>query len=309
MFFHIVVNPVAGNHAGERKGNQVRDYLEERGKACLLHFSSKEEGITEICRKLTCSLKEETSLIIVGGDGTMNEAINGMEHFELLKVGFIPCGTGCDMLRDMDIAVDFESLMASILLGQVRHTSVLGEVEYVDLGKKRRFQVSCGMGFDAEICHAVSVSKLKKPLNYLHIGSLIYLLEAFRLIVKNRNFPMHITLDAEETVRYADCKFASIHNHACEGGGYRFCPDADYQSDTFSMCVTYHITLLTVLFLFLKARKGTHTRYRQFTAQYVARKLELETEQPVWVHTDGETPYESAHIVVRVMEEKIRLLI
>ena len=308
MVFHIVVNPVSGNHLGKEVGEKVDTYLKVKHFETVLHFSSVEEGITEICNKITKSLQEEIVMIVVGGDGTVNEAINGLHHLDLVRLAFIPAGTGCDMLRDMSIDISFASLMKSVVKNEVLHTSAIGVVRYLDLGKKRKFHVSCGMGFDAEICHMVSISKAKKVLHEVHLGSLVYLLEAVKLLKKRDSFPVSIQVNGKEYA-YEDCKFLSIHNHAYEGGGYKFAPSADFQDGILNMCVTYHITLVAFVRLFLKAKEGKHISYTQYTSQLESNMFEVKTTIPQWVHTDGETPYKSTHIQVEVLKDKLRWIV
>lgn len=308
MEYHIVVNPVSGNHSGRITGEKAEEYLLQCGHTVHMHYSTLDTGITSICDTLTKNLEEEITIVVVGGDGTMNEALNGLHHLDLIKVGFVPAGTGCDMLKDMGISANFSSIMQSISNNRVLHTSAIGCVTYGESGIQRRFQVSAGIGFDAEICHAVAVSTSKKWLHKIHLGYLVYLVEAVKILKEKKNFHVKIHLETED-IEYDDCKFISIHNHACEGGGYKFCPSADYQDSTLYLCTTYHITWTAFLKLFLKAKKGRHVAYTQYTKQFVSSCMDIESDTPQWVHTDGETPYTSRHIHVEVLPDKLRLII
>ena len=62
-------------------------------------------------------------------------------------------------------------------------------------GKRRRFLVSAGMGFDAAVCHEVCISKWKKILNRLKLGKLSYAVVALNRLLKDQPVRMEIRLD------------------------------------------------------------------------------------------------------------------
>ena len=93
-------------------------------------------------------------------------------------------------------------------------------------GKRRRFLVSAGMGFDAAVCHEVCISKWKKILNRLKLGKLSYAVVALNRLLKDQPVRMEIRLDDGSVHRFERAYFAAFMNQKYEGGGFKFCPEA-----------------------------------------------------------------------------------
>ncbi len=101
MRFHIIVNPAGASGRTGRTWERLEPIFEESGQSYEVHFSSAEKGIGEICHELE-QQEKEPAIVIVGGDGSVNEAINGLEHPGSVLFGHIPAGSGNDLTRDMD---------------------------------------------------------------------------------------------------------------------------------------------------------------------------------------------------------------
>ena len=109
MKFHVVLNPAGASGGAAKLWKKVKPSFENGGCTYQLHCSSPRHGIEEICREIT-SGGEDAALVIIGGDGSVNEAVNGIADLEHTALGFIPCGTGNDMRRDMDIPLNSSGL-------------------------------------------------------------------------------------------------------------------------------------------------------------------------------------------------------
>ena len=108
--FHIIVNPQSSTGRGKSKWEKIEQHFVKSGAAYKVHYSSPANSIEKICGELT-STGEECTLVILGGDGTMNAAVNGIRDFERTKVGFIQTGTGNDLVKGLGISSDIETLI------------------------------------------------------------------------------------------------------------------------------------------------------------------------------------------------------
>lgn len=119
-------------------------------------------------------------LITVGGDGTLNEVINGITDFSRIVLGILPIGSGNDFARGMGISKDTLSnleQMLDLIESASEGTAIdLGEVSCEALDTPKYFAISSGAGLDAIVCKKALHSRLKKFLNQLHLGKLTYLL-------------------------------------------------------------------------------------------------------------------------------------
>ena len=136
---------------------------EYEGHACTLAH--------EICERP----EDDIRLVVVGGDGTANEVINGMTHFEKVRFGVIPTGSGNDLARGLGITGSPADVMEHILNCKEDYVMDLGEVSWNGGEKPRLFAISAGAGLDALVCKKALKSKVKDTLNKIHLGKLTYL--------------------------------------------------------------------------------------------------------------------------------------
>ena len=179
--FNIVINPNGASGTAQTIFKKIEPLLIKNNIKYIVHTSSISEGISSICSRLT-KLNEDIYLVLIGGDGSLNEAVNGIVNFEKTYVGFIPCGSGNDFARSINLPQKLDELVSIIFNGEIKRQCDIGEVimhnfseEFRELPDvkdnqfKRKFNVSTGIGFDAEICQKTHVSKVKPFLNKIKL--------------------------------------------------------------------------------------------------------------------------------------------
>lgn len=313
MKFDIIVNPAGAGGKTKLVFESLKPLF--LGTDYEVHWSSLEFGIGDIVRKLT-SAGKEANLIIVGGDGSMNEAVNAIQNFTHTRIGLIPCGSANDLAADIGIGSSLEDHVRKMLQGNTVRSIDVGEVIMhsvteplkVPEGEEPhvRFNVSAGIGWDAEICQCVEVSPWKKPLNKAHLGKLVYIAEAIRTVFGMKPFVSEITADGR-TFSYDKTVFLSFMNHRFEGGGFMFGPHASNRDGILDLCAVNDVTPLKFFLMFPRTYKG-----KQFETSLAfetrAPGYEIRTSEPVYVHTDGEVQCRSDHVTVRLLNEKLNLL-
>lgn len=306
MVFHIVVNPAGASGKAWKLYQSLEPLFHVT--EYKLHKSTRTKGIGDICRELT-SRGEETALVIIGGDGTMNEAVNGIADFARTRVAFVPCGTGNDLERDMDIPKNKDDIILRMLDGEVKRTTDIGELTFhgSDGDIVRKFNISSDIGFGAATCAYANRSKLKPLLNRIGLGKLIYLIEAVKVCFTAKPATVEIICDGKKT-SYSQCLCAIAMNHCYEGGGFKFCPNADFTDGKLDLCVGDGLSHPEFLRMLPNAYKGTHLRLRGIS-ELRGERFEMRSAEPLWVHTDGEVLGRSDHVSMRILPEKLRLMI
>jgi YegS/Rv2252/BmrU family lipid kinase len=248
--------------------------------------------------------------VIIGGDGSLNEAVNGICDLKHTALGFVPCGTGNDMCRDMAIPDDSKALVERIMEGGVKHYADIGETTfYGEDGsvKVRRFNISSDIGFGAASSALVNKSKLKPILNRFGLGRAIYPVEAIKVCFTAK--PAAVKLRCGGKTRlYKKCLCAIVMNHCHEGGGFKFCPNADFSDGLFDVCVGNGLGKLAFLRMLPFAYKGTHLKLPGIYEQR-GESIVMTSDVPLWVHTDGEVLGRAKRVEIRMLPEKLRLLI
>ena len=118
--YHFLVNPSSCSGKGGKYWELLKCRLDERGVSYQVHFSSKPGDMARTAAALTggadgSAKTDEVHLVVLGGDGTVNEAIQGIRDFEKTLFSYIPTGSGNDLARDTGISRDPEKALLKLL--------------------------------------------------------------------------------------------------------------------------------------------------------------------------------------------------
>lgn len=320
--YYFICNPVSQSGKGIKIWNEVEKYLKEQSVEYEILFSERSGHISELMRKVTSEhLNDETpvNVIILGGDGTLDEALQGIADFSKVNIGYIPTGSGNDFARALSYEEGAIENIKRILSIKEPKIYDLGKLEYLsisddrtciagkDISRTRYFDVSCGIGFDAAICERALASKVKDFLNRIGLGKLIYGLISVKLIFSDVKPKATIIFDDGESVEFDRLRFIVGMNTCFEGGGYKFAPAAVPDDGYLDICVLNNMSPLEAISVIPKAAKGTHITNKH-VGQFHAKAYEVKSEIPLWVHTDGEVYTKSDHIRVSVVPGALRFL-
>lgn len=317
--YHIIMNPGSKSGKGLSVWQSLESILSEKGVSYQLYESTYPGHVTELTRQIT-STGQSANLIILGGDGTINEALQGIENFDLVSIGYIPTGSSNDLAKALRLSADPRELLLHILeeshvrmidLGILTYESnseITSRLHRRPVHKSRYFIVSSGIGFDAAVCEEALSSPIKDTLNKLRLGKLTYLCIALKQLFAAKAISCEITLNGGETIYIPKLLFTAFMIHPFEGGGFCFCPQADDQDGMLDLCVVGDLPKLLILFALPTAFFGKHYLFPKID-HYTASSVQLKTSAPLWVHTDGEVYLKSDWISVSCLHQRIRFLV
>jgi diacylglycerol kinase (ATP) len=162
----VVYNPIAGRRR-RRFLSRVLEALEARAASVRLEPTQARGDAEALARAAAAT--GAARLVVAGGDGTINEALNGLCGSSV-ALGIVPLGTANVLAAELGIGMSAKNVAAAIMDGRPRSVT-LGTVN------GRRFSMMAGVGFDAHVVRDVS-SKLKRAL-----GKGAYVLETLRQLV------------------------------------------------------------------------------------------------------------------------------
>ena len=330
--FYFIINPAARSGRGKKIWNELREELERKNVEYRFYYTAKERGVGRIARCILNTNRGSVTIVLLGGDGTVNEFLQGVaacgdDSFERLRMGYIPAGSATDLARALELPADpMENLKRILAAGDGKLSYVdgtqaateratdLGLLCYQDAEKKelngrsRLFVVSAGMGFDAAVCAESAASGEKKLLNRIGLGGLSYgLLCVKRLLGAPRN-NCTVFMDRKRVYAAKDCLFVTVMNHKYQGGGVMFAPAALGNDGILDLCFTDRISRGKVLFTFPKAYSGAHVGTKGIILEQ-AREVRIAASTYLWVHTDGEVRTKARSLTVRCLPGKLRLLV
>lgn len=302
--YDFIINPKARSGMGEMIWKALEPELKKQRIAYKVHMTQRRDHAEKIAESLTSDGRERT-LVVLGGDGTVNEVVNGIRDIEKTTLGYIPIGSSNDFARGLGISKKpAEALNAVLHSGKSIHMDVGTLASTVGT---RRFLVSGGMGFDAAVCHEVCVSRWKPLLNKLRLGKLSYAVVALNRLVKDRPVHMTLTLDDGRRMEFPKTYFAAFMNLKCEGGGFQFCPGASPEDGMLDVIVAHGLSVLKILFLLPLAFRGKHTRFKGITILR-CRSVLAEASVPLALHTDGEPAFLRRSVQAAVMKERLKVI-
>ncbi len=305
--YHVIINPASRSGRGlQIWKSQIEPALRRKSISYRPYFSEKAGDTTHIVRELFGREYGDVSLLILGGDGTVNEALQGMDDSSRAVLGYIPTGSSNDLARDLKLPKKPLDALDVILCSGSPRTMDLGTVLYPD-GERRRFAVSCGIGFDAAVCQEALHSGIKDAMNRLGLGKLTYLGIALRQLFASKAVSGKLTLEDGRPVDIGNMLFTACMLHRFEGGGFMFAPDADAGDGILNLCAVGDLPKLFILLALPTAFWGKHYMVRGITP-YQSGSLTIEASLPLWIHTDGEVTRKSNRISVTCEKAAIRVI-
>lgn len=289
---YFIVNENARSGRGGKIWSEVQHILHQEHisyKAWVTEYEGHAFSLAgEICEKED----PDICLVVVGGDGTANEAINGISHFEKVRFGVIPTGSGNDFARGLDLRLSPVDSLREILNcveagRQACSRMDLGQVTYPGAGNPRLFAISAGVGLDALVCKKALKSKVKDMLNRIRLGKLTYLFLTVQSLFTMETTDAAVYFDrrGQKNHRNAIC-FAAM-NFPAEGGGVPMAPDADAADGRLSVCSIWGIPKWRTFFClpFLMAKKQDWIKGFEVND---CGECEIKLKKPMVLHADGE---------------------
>lgn len=323
--YYCIVNPSARSGRGKDIWEKLERKFTEKGLDYRAVFTKGPGHATKLAKSITGEKEGaqapgwQTKLVVLGGDGTLNEVVNGIQDFKNTLVGYIPIGSSNDFARDLSYPDKIDDLIDMIVNAENVRTLDLGKLTYNSMSREtsrlheeriavtRMFDVSAGIGFDAAVCEQALSSGTKNFLNRIGLGKLTYGSIALRQLFGAEKVPCDIILDNGETIHLKRFIFAATMIHHYEGGGFNFAPKADLTDGKFDLVYAGNMPAARMLFALPMSFFG-HYYWIRGIGHHVVRKVTIKTEKPLWVHTDGEVSVKSDHITIECLQQKLRMM-
>ena len=320
--YYCVVNPSAKSGTGMKLWKTFEKKFQNRNIAYQVIYTNGPGHALSFVKKLTeCVDTAELPLriVVLGGDGTLNEVISGICDFDQIMLGYLPVGSSNDFARDIDLPSDPEVIMDRILDGREVRRMDIGKLHYDSKthtlsrlhdhvrSDTRMFDVSAGIGFDAAVCEQALASGTKNFLNLIGLGKMTYGAIAIHQLIHADKIACDIELDHSQVIHFDHFLFAAIMVHKFEGGGFRFSPDADASDGLFDLCVIGDMPLFKMFAALPLAYIGKHYGIKG-VYHYRAQHVKIHTMLPLWVHTDGEVSMKSDCISLDCLPRKLILM-
>ena len=313
--YYIIINPASRSGKGAKLWADIEPVIKNKGIPYEAFFSKESGHVSKLVRDISNSVLSQDNgqtlkLIVLGGDGTINEALQGITDFDRTQIGYIPTGSSNDLARDLRMGKDPAHVLERIISCKEPTLMDIGCLTYKDSAGReqiRYYAGSCGIGYDAAVCEETLTSKIKFFFNKIGLGKLTYLAIALKQLLATKKVSCTFTLDNHETITLPKFFFVAFMQHPYEGGGFMFCPGADCQDGILDICAVGNVPKWKVLIALPTAFKGKHYRFKGVDS-YHASSVHLNASAPLWVHTDGEVIAQTTSVTASCLKQRLQLL-
>ncbi len=311
MEWFVIVNPNAGKRKGEKDWLEIAAQLTASGIEFVNVFTEHRGHAVVLTRKYIEN--GYRNIIVVGGDGTLNEVVNGIftqAHVptDRIVLAMIPVGTGNDWCRMFNIPNDYKQAIKLIIKRKIfiQDTGTIKYISSEGSEKTRYFINMAGMGFDALVAKKTNKQKdlgKSNPMSYVvNILSSLFLYTSTKVT---------ILLDDEKIA--SDIFSMSVGICQYNGGGMKQAPGALPDDGLFDMTLIKPIGKFKIIRNIIKLFDGSFTDLPEVST-FRSSKIIIHSEPPMFMEADGEslgqTPFvfnilpQSLYVVSGISEEK-----
>lgn len=236
--YHIISNPTAGKRGNKYCLELAKSVFDEAGAEYSVYETTKPGEAQEIAKRLTEN--GATELVVVGGDGTLHEVLNGIVDPTVCRLGLVPAGTGNDFAEVAKIPLNASEAAKLILKGETKKT------DYFTVGGTRCMNIA-GMGIDVDVLDRCRKGKLK--------GRIKYFISLFQSVLAFKG--LKVSFQKGDGKIEKNVMIAAVCNGRQFGGGMPVCPLSEIDDGKLDVVVVEYIKGLgNIVKAFSKLMKG-----------------------------------------------------
>ncbi|MEN2984038.1 MAG: diacylglycerol kinase family protein [Dictyoglomaceae bacterium] len=266
MKYHVFVNPTANRGRGRKLFSYIKRIFEKERFNFNIEFT---KGKEETIRQVESALEKGAEVIVAaGGDGTVNEVVNGLKGRGVL--GIIPIGRGNDIAISLKIPRNIEKAIKILKNGKYFKMD-LGLVD------GRYFVGITGMGFDAEVNISANKLALKGPLGYI--------ISVFTTLKRYQAKECEISFDGNRWK--GKITLVAVGNTKNYAGGMKILPYSSLDDGYFDICLIEKISPFELILHFPLIFFGKHT-INPHVKMFRAKEVKVEGPDDLMATMDGE---------------------
>ena len=293
---HIfIINPKAGKGKATELIPFIYEFFKDKSEEFIIRLTEYPGHATEIAKEY--SVSGDCRIYSVGGDGTVNEVVNGIAGTQS-SLGVIPAGSGNDFIRSIANPSDIQADIRDITIRTIN-----GEDKYIDLAKvnDKYFINISSIGFDADV--VFNADKFKKVPGIT--GSMAYVISIIYTVLRKKISKVKLRIDDREMK--LNLLLAAIANGRFYGGGMLAAPEAKIDDGLFDICLVGEASRFMILRLFPMYIKGQHGKLAE--VEFLrGKKILIESEEELSLNIDGEI-FSSSKIDFEIIEKGIKVIL
>lgn len=269
----FIINPTAGKGDGMSFIPAIHNYFSDNEDEYHIEITKNPGHAKDIAQLY--SQKGIYRIYTIGGDGTLNEALNGMAGTQSM-LGVLPAGSGNDFIKSIYKSRDYDDILSR---------TISGKAKPVDCGiiNGRYFINIMSVGLDAEVAYYAAKVNKKIPMP----GKLSYFCGIVIALFKSKlKFPLKIVIN-DSDVFESEVILAACTNGKYYGGGFIPVPYTDYSDGVLDLCLVDARNIFSILYMLPKYMKGKHVGMKGFHFKKL-QKMFLTSDHEMKINIEGE---------------------
>jgi YegS/Rv2252/BmrU family lipid kinase len=302
--WYAIVNPEAGSGKGIKDWPLIKALLEKEEIEFDFHLTERKYHAVELT--VWAIRKNYKRILVVGGDGTLNEVVNGVfiqkqQPPTEITLGVIGVGTGNDWQKTFSIPANYADNVLAIKNGRTILQDI-GRVDYFEarIRHSRYFANAAGAGFDANVAYATN--KLKESGRR---GKVLYIFSLLKTLIKYRYTMASISID--QTKINGKIFSVTLGIGKYNGGGMMQVPNAQPDDGLFDITIIKKIRRFDVLRNIYRLYNGTILNHPKIFG-YQAKTASITSKPPVYLEVDGES-LGSSPFSFSIVPQSIRVVV
>jgi len=295
----LIINLTAGGGKPRPHLKTIFKYLKENGFNFKVNYTSHHGDAIELAQK--AADKGIELIVSIGGDGTVNEIVNGiMKSKNNPSLGIIPLGWANDFIKSVNIPFD---------ITQACQIIVQGKIKKIDIGvinSQIYFANICGVGFDAEVAQLANQIKSKHP-NLRILSAFIYVFATVKKLLSPFGYHnVKIKFDGQEI--HSKILFIAISNGKIYGGRFKITPEAILDDGLLEICLVEEMGRFKYLSIIPKVFKGTHASIKGISF-YRAKEVLIGSSETILAQVSGEVIEGQKEFNITLLPKSLRLIV
>jgi diacylglycerol kinase (ATP) len=302
---HAIVNPHAGHGKSGKKWRLILDYLQDSGFDVTWQLTKRRWHAFHIAKEY---IKNGAQLLIsVGGEGVMNEILNGMfaafkDSGKMPALAMIPIGTGTDLSRTLHIPKDCRKAVDVIKHGRGKIIDVGKIVFWHGSHTWERYFINAS---DAGLGGAVA--RISNSVPKVLGGFLTFLLSSLTALISFKRMKLSIWIDGKK-IDYGLMTIVGALNGQFFGGGMHVAPTASVDDGSMEFIYVKDANFFKFIGKVLaRVYQGEHLKYHKVHLQK-GKELRVESGKTFLVDVDGEVEKAQA-ITLTVLPKSIKIMV
>lgn len=295
----LIINLTAGGGKPRPHLKTIFKYLKENGFNFKVSYTSHHGEAIELARK--AADKGMDLIVSIGGDGTVNEIVNGiMKSKNNPSLGIIPLGWANDFIKSVNIPSD---------ITQACQILVQGKIKKIDIGvinSQIYFANICGVGFDAEVAQLANQMKSKHP-NLRILSAFVYVFATVKKLLSPFGYH-NVKIKFNGQKIHSKILFIAIGNGKFYGGRFKITPKAILDDGLLEICLVEEMGRFKYLSIIPKVFKGTHASIKGISF-YRAKEVVIESSEIILAQVSGEVIEGQKKFTIALLPKRLKLIV